>query len=66
MWFNHKHRRSGHLFQGRFKAVVDADHFVRGLKRHWLLRSAFREKGRAKPQSSSSAETLTSPKQDAR
>jgi len=28
VWFNHKHRRVGHLFQGRFKAIVvetDAD-----------------------------------------
>jgi ABC-type transporter Mla subunit MlaD len=48
------------------KTVVDADHFVQGLKRHWLLRSAFREKGKAQPQTSSPAETLTSPKQDAR
>jgi len=26
VWFNRRHRRSGHLFQGRFKAaVVDFD-----------------------------------------
>ena len=22
MWFNHRHRRSGHLFQGRFRAMI--------------------------------------------
>ena len=27
------------------KAVMDADDLVQGLKRHWLLRSAFRDKG---------------------
>ena len=21
-WFNRRHRRSGHLFQGRFKAII--------------------------------------------
>jgi hypothetical protein len=26
------------------RAIVDADSFVQGLKRHWLLRSAFRTK----------------------
>ena len=25
MWFNRKHRRAGHLFQGRFKAAVIED-----------------------------------------
>jgi REP element-mobilizing transposase RayT len=30
--FNRRHRRSGHLFQGRFKAqVVDAEHYARQL-----------------------------------
>jgi ABC-type transporter Mla subunit MlaD len=31
------------------KAVVDADDLVQGLKRHWLLRSAFKKKSDAKP-----------------
>ncbi len=31
------------------QAVVDADDLVQGLKRHWLLRSAFKKKGDAKP-----------------
>ena len=26
------------------RAIVNADSFVQGLKRHWLLRSAFRTK----------------------
>jgi ABC-type transporter Mla subunit MlaD len=41
------------------KAVVDADDLVQGLKRHWLLRSAFREK----PSQSTNAPTpLHSPR----
>jgi len=31
------------------KTVVDADHFVQGLKRHWFLRSAFRSATNAPP-----------------
>lgn len=31
------------------KAVVDADDLVQGLKRHWLLRSAFKKKSESKP-----------------
>jgi ABC-type transporter Mla subunit MlaD len=31
------------------QAVVDADDLVQGLKRHWLLRSAFKKKSDAKP-----------------
>ncbi len=30
--FNHRHRRSGHLFQGRFKAqLIEADEYAQGL-----------------------------------
>jgi len=30
--FNHRHRRSGHLFQGRFRAqIIDADEYAQGL-----------------------------------
>ena len=30
--FNHRHRRSGHLFQGRYKAqLVEADAYAQGL-----------------------------------
>jgi len=39
------------------KAVVDADDLVQGLKRHWLLRSAFKKKPDAKP-----VTPVTSPK----
>jgi hypothetical protein len=31
------------------KAIVDADDFVQGLKRHWLLRSAFKTKATNAP-----------------
>ena len=43
------------------RAIVDADSFVQGLKRHWLLRSAFRTKDTNAP-SPSPAEPLRSPK----
>ncbi|MBC8097228.1 MAG: MCE family protein [Akkermansiaceae bacterium] len=43
------------------KAVVDADDLVQGLKRHWLLRSAFKKKPDAK-----TAPPTTSPKQRGR
>jgi len=44
------------------QAVVDADDLVQGLKRHWLLRSAFRSKTNAPPGSPTTAPRLTSPK----
>jgi len=34
-WFNKKHRRQGHLFQGRFKAIlIDADEYLLQLSRY--------------------------------
>ena len=30
VWFNRRHQRSGHLFQGRFKSIVPA--LIRGVK----------------------------------
>ena len=34
-WFNHKYRRVGHLFQGRYKAIlVDADEYLLELVRY--------------------------------
>jgi len=44
------------------KAVVDADDLVQGLKRHWLLRSAFRSKTNAPAISPTTAPRVTSPK----
>lgn len=43
------------------QAVVDADDLVQGLKRHWLLRSAFKKKPDAKP-----VKPTVSPKQSGR
>ena len=43
------------------QAVVDADDLVQGLKRHWLLRSAFKKKADAKP-----VKPTVSPKQSGR
>lgn len=42
-------------------AVVHADEFVQGLKRHWLLRSAFKSKTTS-PSSTTPVEKLSSPK----
>jgi len=43
------------------RAVVDADDLVQGLKRHWLLRSAFKERKTA-PDEAQPARRLRSPK----
>jgi ABC-type transporter Mla subunit MlaD len=48
------------------KAVMDADDLVQGLKRHWLLRSAFRSKTNAPTSAPSTAPRLTSPKDEKR
>jgi hypothetical protein len=43
------------------KAITDADELVQGLKRHWLLRSAFRSKDASAPPGEK-PEPLRSPK----
>jgi hypothetical protein len=53
------------LISGISKAIQDADHLVQGLKRHWLLRSAFREK-KPTPAPAPSGERVRSPKDAAR
>jgi hypothetical protein len=37
------------LLTGISKTIVDADDMVQGLKRHWLLRSAFKTNAPAAP-----------------
>jgi hypothetical protein len=37
-------RANSNMLGGISKAVIDADDLVQGLKRHWLLRSAFKTK----------------------
>jgi REP element-mobilizing transposase RayT len=40
-WFNHKHGRSGHLFQGRYKAfLIDADNYLMEVSRYLHLNKA--------------------------
>jgi hypothetical protein len=35
VWFNRRHGRSGHLFQGRYKSVIlDAEQWALGLSRY--------------------------------
>jgi ABC-type transporter Mla subunit MlaD len=49
------------------KTVADADELVQGLKRHWLLRSAFKaSKTNAPPASSKSPARVTSPRDSTR
>ena len=43
------------------RTIVNADSFVQGLKRHWLLRSAFRTKDTNAPPAGSAA-PIRSPK----
>lgn len=40
---------NSNMLSGISKSVIDADDFVQGLKRHWLLRSAFKSKTNAPP-----------------
>lgn len=49
-YFNRKHRRSGHLFQGRFKSIlVDADEYLTSLSRYIHL-NPVRAKMATKPE----------------
>ena len=41
------------------KLVVDTDHMVQGLKRHWLLRSAFKEKATNAPPRATSKKAVS-------
>ncbi len=55
---------NSNMLGGISKTVMDADDFVQGLKRHWLLRSAFKSKGTNQPASSAQpAQRLNSPKE---
>ena len=37
-WFNHRHKRAGHLFQGRFKGIlVEKDNYLLELARYIVL-----------------------------
>ncbi len=47
------------------KAIVDADDFVQGLKKHWLLRSAFKTQNTNAP-AATPARPLRSPKDEGR
>ena len=51
VYFNWRHRRSGHLFQGRYKAIlIDADSYLLGLSRYVHLNPVRRKKyGKLEP-----------------
>ena len=40
-------RANPNMLYGISKMVTDSDDFVQGLKRHWLLRSAFKKENKA-------------------
>jgi len=48
---------NSNILSGISTMVVDTDDLVQGLKRHWLLRSAFKKKTNKPP------ETVKSPKE---
>jgi ABC-type transporter Mla subunit MlaD len=45
-------QRNGNIVSSVSKLIVDSDEMIQGLKRHWLLRSAFKNKGKEKEDSS--------------
>jgi len=52
---NHQVSVNSNMLSSISKAIIDADDFVQGLKRHWLLRSAF------KHEKTNSADTVYKP-----
>jgi len=54
---NHQVQMNSNILGGISTMVVDTDDLVQGLKRHWLLRSAFK-----KPKTNKPPEKVTSPK----
>jgi hypothetical protein len=56
-------RSNSNMLGGISKTVMDADDFVQGLKRHWLLRSAFKkENARADVETNAPVQRLQSPR----
>lgn len=56
-------RANSNMLGGISKTVMDADDFVQGLKRHWLLRSAFKtENAKATAQTNAPVIRLQSPR----
>jgi ABC-type transporter Mla subunit MlaD len=61
---NHQVEVNSNMLTQISDIVVHTDQFVQGLKRHWLLRSAFKtRKTNAPPASASAPHRLSSPKQ---
>jgi len=54
-------RANSNLLGGISQSVMDADDLMQGLKRHWLLRSAFKEKPTNAPPSSTKPADNSSP-----
>jgi len=54
------------ILSGISEAITHADELVQGLKRHWLLRSAFKEKKPKNASASQAEPPLRSPKEKAR
>jgi len=63
---HHQVDMNTNMLSGLSKLVVDSDDLVQGLKRHWLLRSAFKQKATNSPPSRSTTNRPLSPKQSTR
>jgi hypothetical protein len=59
---NHQVQVNTNILSQISRVIVDTDDLVQGLKRHWLLRSAFKGKGTYAP-AASPVEPLRSPKE---
>jgi len=57
-------RANTNLVREISRLIIDADDLVQGLKRHWLLRSAFRGSDKTPPPSSDKPRRATSPKDE--
>lgn len=57
-------RANTNLVRQISRLIVDADDLVQGLKRHWLLRSAFRGSDKTPPPPSNKPRRATSPKDE--
>jgi hypothetical protein len=50
--------RNGNIVSSISKLIIDTDDMMQGLKRHWLLRSAFKDKDKDKRDSGRSSQPV--------
>ena len=63
---NHQVQVNTNILSNVSKAVTDSDDLVQGLKRHWLLRSAFKTRNTNAPPAKNSEPSLSPKQQDLR